>query len=684
MHTILPGRPLPLGATRCPGGVNFAFFSRHGQRAAVLLFPPDHEPVEISLDPRANRTGDIWHVFVAGLAPGVEYALRVAGAWDPTGAGHRFDGRRLLLDPYARHLTGGERWGRPGAGHGFARRCRLVENRYDWEGDRPLGRPLAESVIYELHVRAFTVHSSSGVAHPGTYEGLVEKIPYLQKLGVTAVELMPVFEFNENEIVRRDPISGERLRNLWGYSPIGFFAPKASYAADAADPVTAFRNMVKALHRAGIEVILDVVFNHTAEGGEDGPVLSFKGLDNTIYYLLDPATKAYRNFSGCGNTLNCNHPLVRQLIIDCLRYWVVEMHVDGFRFDLASILGRDQEGRVLDNPPVVEQIAEDPVLRHTKIIAEAWDAAGLYQVGSFSRSRRWAEWNGRFRDDVRAFMAGRPGTVGRLATRIAGSEDLYAGRGPTASINYVTCHDGFTLADLVSYEHKHNKANGEDNRDGVDDNISWNGGVEGPTSNARILRLRRRRMRTFAVLLLLSQGVPMLLAGDEFGRSQRGNNNAYCQDNPIGWVDWSLAEKNADLLRFFRKLVALRRAHPVFRRTSFFPAPAAAGGACGISWSSAEGKEDWSEECRTLVFVLDGRYAPQPDDDFCVCVNGDQRPRAFLVPPAPNGHPWRLLVDTAAQPPADIVAAHAAPPLGSDRLTVGGFAAVVLSAPRSA
>ncbi len=682
MRDVLPGRPLPLGATRCAGGVNFAFFSRHGQRAAVLLFVPDGDPLEIPLDPRVNRTGDVWHVFVPDLSPATEYVLRVAGPWEPQGAGHRFDGGRLLVDPYARHLTGGERWGDPGPGHGFARRCRLVENSYDWEGDRPLGTPLADTVIYELHVRGFTIHPSSGVAHPGTYRGLVEKIPYLQELGITAVELMPVFEFNENEIGRRNPVTGERLRNLWGYSPIGFFAPKASYAADAADPVTGFRDLVKAMHRAGIEVILDVVFNHTAEGGDDGPVLSFKGLDNTIYYLLDPETGEYLNFSGCGNTMNCNHPIVRQLIIDCLRYWVVEMHVDGFRFDLASILGRDQDGRVLDNPPVVEQIAEDPVLRQTKIIAEAWDAAGLYQVGRFSRNRRWAEWNGRFRDDVRAFMAGRPGSVGRLATRIAGSEDLYATRGPTASINYVTCHDGFTLADLVSYERKHNQANGEDNRDGAEDNIAWNGGVEGPAADAAVTELRRRRVRTFAVLLLLSQGVPMLLAGDEFGRSQQGNNNAYCQDNPTGWIDWRLAEENADLLRFFRMLLALRRGHPAFRRTTFFPAPGGEGGS-GILWRSASGREDWSAACRTLAFVLDGSQAPLPDDDFCVCINGDRQAREFLLPDAPNGRPWRVIVDTAAAPPADIVAAARAPLVDGRSLAVGALAAVVLTACRS-
>jgi len=393
----------------------------------------------------------------------------------------------------------------------------------------PLGHPLADTIIYELHVRGFTQHPSAGVANPGTFKGLSEKIPYLKELGITAIELMPVTEFNENETVFTHPDTGERLKNFWGYSPLSFFAPKSAYSSDPKAPLAEFRDMVKAMHRADIEVILDIVYNHTAEGGGDGPTTSFRGIDNTIYYLLDPWTRAYLNFSGCGNTCNCNHPVVRSLIMDALRWWVVHMHVDGFRFDLASILGRDQEGHVLANPPVVEMIAEDPILADSKIIAEAWDAAGLYQVGSFSDHRRWAEWNGRFRDDVRAFMCGHPGRVPALATRIAGSSDLYQddGRRPYNSINFITSHDGFTLEDLVSYNHKHNRINGENNRDGDNNNLSWNSGEEGKTENAEILQLRGRRIRTMAVILLLSQGVPMLVAGDEFGRSQKGNNNAW-------------------------------------------------------------------------------------------------------------------------------------------------------------
>ena len=431
---------------------------------------------------------------------------------------------------------------------------------------------LRDSIIYELHVRGFTRHPSSQVRCPGTFKGVTEKIPYLKRLGITAVELMPVTEFNENETTFVNPQTGERLKNFWGYSPLSFFAPKSGYSSDLEAPLNEFRDMVKALHRAGIEVILDIVYNHTAEGGADGPTTSFRGIDNTIYYLLDPWTRAYLNFSGCGNTCNCNHPIVRNLIMDALRWWVVDMHVDGFRFDLASILGRDANGQVLANPPVVEMIAEDPVLADTKIIAEAWDAAGLYQVGNFSPHHRWAEWNGRFRDDVRAFMCGHPGMVPALATRIAGSSDLYQrhGRRPCNSINFITSHDGFTLADLVSYNEKHNLSNGENNRDGDNHNLSWNSGVEGPTTDKKILALRSRRIRTMAVILLLSQGVPMLVAGDEFGRSQQGNNNAWCQDNAISWLDWSLAEKNREQVRFFRKLIQLRKSHPIFRRDDFF------------------------------------------------------------------------------------------------------------------
>ena len=609
-----PGQPEPKGVSILPEGVNFALFSRHAEAVALVLEMDDGPGgkegvrIELPLDARINKTGDIWHILVQGLPPEFRYGYRLAGPFDPRDSGHNFDGRRILIDPYARALSPAP-WGvfRECLGHDPC--CLPGATGYDWEGDRPLLIPLKDTVIYELHVRGFTVHPSSRVRHPGTFAGIIDKIPHLRELGITAVELMPITEFNENETLFHNPFTGERLKNFWGYSPLAFFAPKAGYCSSPGGQLREFRDMVKALHRAGIEVILDIVFNHTAEGGMDGPVTSFRGIDNTIYYLLDPQSRDYLNFSGCGNTINCNHPIVRNLIMNVLRWWVVEMHVDGFRFDLASILGRDQAGHVLANPPVVEQIAEDPVLANTKIIAEAWDAAGLYQVGSFSTHHRWAEWNGRFRDDVRAFVCGYPGKVSALATRVAGSSDLYRNgrRRPCNSINFITSHDGFTLADLVSYNEKHNLANGEDNRDGDNNNISWNSGVEGNTGNRRVLALRSRRLRTMAVILFLAQGVPMLVAGDEFGRSQGGNNNAWCQDNETGWVDWRLRKKNQAQFEFFRQLIALRRAHPVFRRHDFF-APFHPENdpphRHEIIWQSLEpGRPDWSTECRTLAFI---------------------------------------------------------------------------------
>ncbi len=660
----MPGCPLPLGATIKPEGVNFAIFSRNATRVILTLFESatGNVKVEIPLDAKINKTGDIWHILILTEKPDLFYGFRMDGPHDPKGAGHYFNPDKMLLDPYALALVGGEEWGAPGTGGGkaetgFERRCLAVDGHFDWEGDRPLNIPLKDSIIYELHVRGFTRDKSAKVINHGTYAGIVEKIPYLRKLGITAVELMPITDFNENEVIHTDPTSGARLKNFWGYSPISFFAPKAAYARNCKNGghIREFKEMVKALHRAGIEVILDIVFNHTAEGGDDGPIISFRGIDNTIYYLLAPDTRDYLNFSGCGNTLNCNHPLVRHLIMDCLRYWVIEMHVDGFRFDLAAIMGRDQQGRVVRNPPMVEKIAEDAILAKTKIIAEAWDAAGLYQVGSFSTSVRWAEWNGKFRDDVRAFMCGHENSVAALATRIAGSSDLYkeSSRCPYNSINFVTSHDGFTLYDLVSYNEKHNLNNGEDNRDGSNHNISWNSGAEGETANPRIKQLRTRRIRSLAVILFLSQGVPMLAAGDEFGRSQNGNNNAYCQDNEISWLDWRLTRKNAKQLRFFRLLIKLRREHPVFRRADFF-----SGTNREIRWQSSHpGRQDWSPTGKTLAFFLNGVVAKnRRDDDFFVMLNGhSQTSHTFVVPPPGRNRGWLLIIDTAAPSPGDIL-----------------------------
>ncbi|MDX9834185.1 MAG: glycogen debranching protein GlgX [Desulfobulbus sp.] len=688
--TLKPGSPMPYGSTVTPEGINFALFSRHAEAVTLVIAAGDRpEWTEFPLDPVHHRTGEVWHALLAGVPEDLRYGYRLSGPYDPTASGHVYDSNLILLDPYAREIHSPD-WGRPRSCLGSEPCCIVNHRPYDWEGDRPLRIPLQDSIIYELHVRGFTRHSSSGVSHPGTFRGVTEKIPYLKELGVTAVELMPVTEFNENEVTFANPFTRERLKNFWGYSPLSFFAPKSAYSSNLEAPLDEFRDMVKALHRAGIEVILDIVYNHTAEGGSDGPTTSFRGIDNTIYYLLDPETRAYLNFSGCGNTCNCNHVIVRKLIMDALRWWVVEMHVDGFRFDLASILGRDMDGSVLANPPMVEMIAEDPVLADAKIIAEAWDAAGLYQVGSFSSHRRWAEWNARFRDDVRAFLCGHPDTVPALATRIAGSSDLYQrqGRRPGNSINFVTSHDGFTLADLVSYNDKHNLANGENNRDGDNNNVSWNSGAEGPTRSRAIQALRSRRLRTMAVILLLSQGVPMLVAGDEFGRTQGGNNNPWCQDNETGWVDWQLAAKNSGQLRFFRRLIWLRKAHPIFRRDDFFQMTDAVHGP-EISWQGlTPGKPNWSKECHTLAFLLNGAaLGDEKDDDFFVMLNGSPTVDGhFTVPAATRGRGWVRIIDTGQQAPADFVDPEQADAVASGAtVVVRSMACVVLqSLPKEA
>lgn len=656
---------MPLGAKPTPQGINFAIFSRHAHSVALAITLPgahDQAPLIYPLDPSVHKTGDIWHILLQGAPPGLRYGYRIIGPNEPQVSGHFYNGKHILLDPYARALASGP-WGEIRSYLGSEPCCLIDHEPYDWEDDQFPKTPIQDTIVYELHVRGFTKHPSSQVAHPGTFLGLIEKIDYLRKLGITAVELLPVTEFDENENLFTHPKTGEPLKNYWGYNPLLFGAPKAAYSSNPGAVLREFRDMVKAFHRAGIEVYLDMVFNHTAEGGEDGPTTSFRGIDNTIYYLLDPWTKAYLNYSGCGNTCNCNHPITRKLILDMLRWWVVEMHVDGFRFDLASILSRGVDGSILANPPVVEMLAEDPVLRDAKIIAEAWDAGGLYQVGNFSTSNRWAEWNGRFRDDVRSFMCGHPGKVPELATRIAGSSDLYRahGRSPCNSINFITSHDGFTLADLVSYNTKHNLNNGEKNRDGDNNNISWNSGVEGPTTDQQILALRQRRIRTFAVILLLSHGVPMLAAGDEFGRSQEGNNNAWCQDNHISWIDWGLMKKNKDLLHFFTMLIRLRRNHKIFRRTTFYPQDGETKhltASPDICWFGQNGRApDWSAESRTLAFLLKGASVPlSPEDDFFVMLNGSTNtPAVFTVPAPPSKERrWVRIIDSAAKPPLDI------------------------------
>jgi len=667
VQSIRSGVPFPLGAHLRGNGVNFAIFSRHATGVRLDLFDhcEDAMPARsIILNPARNKTGDIWHLWLEGIRTGQLYGFRIAGPFAPN-EGHRFNPAKLVVDPYATAIAPlPDRDFRLALGYdpfsprkdlslsevdnaASAPKCVIAHADFDWQGDQTLRHPWESTVIYELHLRGYTIHPGAGVRFPGSYRGLIEKIPYLKDLGITAVELMPVQEFNESAFARVNPQTGERLKNYWGYDPVSFFAPKASYASVHGNgaQVLEFKEMVRAFHRGGLEVILDIVFNHTVEGNELGPTVSFRGIDNAIYYWLDDDKRFYRDFTGTGQTVNAAHPVVRDLILDALRYWVMEMHIDGFRFDLASVLGRDRRGQVLADAPLLERIAEDPILRDAKLIAEAWDAAGAYQVGSFSY-RRWAEWNGRFRDDVRRFWRGDAGMVGHFASRICGSSDLYhgSGKGPECSINFVTCHDGFTLNDLVSYARKHNEANGENNRDGSNENYSANYGVEGESDHRGIEAVRRRQIKNFLLTLAIARGVPMLLGGDEFRRSQRGNNNAYCQDNETSWFDWSLLRRNDENFRFARGVLALRRAHPVLCREAFYTD-------AEIQWFNPSGnRPDWFDPGQKRLACL---IRGQEEADLYLMFNADTERIVFVLPPSPRPGPWCLTVDTAQGSPRD-------------------------------
>ena len=670
---VIPGRPYPMGPIVYDEGVRFTIFSRHAKRVWLGLFDTvaDLEPAwEYEYHPDRHRTGDVWSIFVRGVEPGMYYMYRMDGPFDPK-EGHRFDPAAYLLDPYAKAVAGDI--------HDGTVKCVVVHDAMDWWDDVRPHTPMQDTIIYEAHVRGFTRHPSSGAAHPGTYSGFIEKIPYLKDLGITAVELLPLQEFGETYIGRTNPMTGEELTNYWGYSSIGFFAPTGRYACSAAslEHLDEFRRMVKALHDAGLEIILDVVFNHTSEGDERGLTLCFRGIDNSIYYHLDHG--AYFNYSGCGNTVNCNHPLVRDFILDCLRYWVAVMHVDGFRFDLASILGRDEDGEVVPDAPLVDRIEEDPVLRDVKLIAEAWDAGGAYQVGSFGGAR-WAEWNGRYRDDVRQYWCGGSVTRKSFASRLTGSSDLYAWahRSPESSVSFVTCHDGFTLRDLVSYSEKHNEANGENNRDGSDANFSFNCGVEGETEDAEINALRLRMQKNYLATLFLSVGVPMLLGGDEFGRTQRGNNNAYCQDNEISWYDWSALEDNRELHRFCREIIAFRKENVALRRSSFFqgPRPGTPEETVDLLWFDERGGElDWGAE-RSLLAC---RIHPMENNDLGLYLmfNNTLQEVDFQMVDGP----WVLRVNTALHSPDDIVPRRDAKGIAGSRLTLAPRSLAVATSP---
>jgi glycogen operon protein len=675
------GRSAPLGAVVVDGGVNFSLFSRTAAAVELLLFDrgDDAAPSRIvRLDPVENRTYHYWHVFVPGIVAGQLYGYRVGGASVPE-RGLRFDPTKILLDPYGRGVVVPKDYDREAAaaeGENTASAMKSIvvdPSTYDWQGDKPLQRPSARSIIYEMHVGGFTRHPSSGVCEKarGTYAGLIDKIPYLQKLGITAVELLPVFQFDAQDCPRGKV-------NYWGYAPVSFFAPHQAYSSrrDALGPVDEFRDMVKALHRAGVEVILDVVFNHTAEGDHRGPTLSFRGIDNPTYYILEAGGVRYGNYTGCGNTLNANHPVVRRMIVDSLRYWVEQMHVDGFRFDLASILSRDASGQPLPHPPVLWDIESDPALAGTKLIAEAWDAAGLYQAGSFVGDA-WKEWNGRFRDDVRDFFRGESGSVRHIADRLVGSPEIYGheAREAEQSVNFVTCHDGFTLNDLVSYNEKHNEANGEDNRDGANDNRSWNCGVEGPTDNPMVERLRNRQVKNLLAVTLLSLGTPMILMGDEVRRTQRGNNNAYCLDDEPNWLDWTLLDKHADVHRFVSLLNARRQLRDVEherQRVSINDMLRDA----RKSWHGVRlDQPDWSDDSHSVALCGELR---KEGLQFHLILNAYWEPLNFELPELEAQTSWRRWIDTACDSPDDIVPWQAAPAVGGDTYRAQARSVVML------
>ena len=677
------GQSAPLGSRVCHGGVNFSLFSREASSVELLLFDREDDARAarvISLDPAINRTYHYWHMFVPGVQSGQIYGYCVHGPFDPRN-GLRFDDDKILLDPYGRGVVVPRNYSRKtaresGENTAGAMKSVVVDTAtYDWERDTPLKLPSSRTIVYEMHVRGFTRHSSSGVSEKthGTYSGLIEKISYLQQLGITAVELLPVFQFDAQDCP-------QGLVNYWGYAPVSFFAPHRAYSSrqDTLGPIDEFRDMVKALHRAGIEVILDVVFNHTAEGDHNGPTVCFRGIDNPTYYLLEEDRSRYANYSGTGNTLNANHPIVRRMIVDSLRYWVEEMHVDGFRFDLASILARDPSGRVMPNPPVLWDIESDPVLAGTKMIAEAWDAAGLYQVGSFVGDS-WREWNGRFRDDTRSFFRGERGSLMNFADRLVGSHEIYRHKEREAeqSVNFVTCHDGFTLNDLVSYNRKHNEANGENNRDGTSDDRSWNCGVEGLTDDPSIEKLRNRQVKNFLTATMLSLGLPMFVMGDEVRRTQHGNNNAYCQDNEANWFDWSMLSKHADVHRFVQLLIARRQLRGTeAERQRMTLTELISKGIKG--WHGVKLNEpDWGEDSHSIA--LSAELPTQRLLAYCI-FNSYWEALDFELPLVRNSdtHPWRRWIDTSLDSPEDILEWQTAPSVPGCTYRVGPRSVVVL------
>ncbi len=676
MFDIYRGRPDPLGATIKNGGVNFAIFSKNAINVYLYVFENfyDVKPIlQYEFDPKINRTGDTWHVYVKGLKNGYFYGYRLDGPYSPEINGNRFNVKKFLIDPYAKAVTesfeldmndtsiyGYNKYSdyldlsfnTQDSLQSMPKGIIINDELFDWENDkRPFIDP-RDRIIYEVHVRGFTKNPNSNVEYAGTFEGLLEKLDHIKELGVTSIELLPIFAFNPSSITNFNPLNGERLFDYWGYNPLSFFALASQYTSSLGleDQINSFKNFVKTLHRENFEIILDVVYNHTGEGNELGPTLSFRGIDNAIYYMLDDNPRYYKNYSGCGNTLNCNHPIVKRLIIDSLRYWYVDMHVDGFRFDLAAILGRAPNGRWVGDLSLLNDIANDRILSKAHLIAEGWDASGGYFIGEFPKG--WSEWNGKFRDTVRRAVKGKENVIADLATRIAGSSDLYGkDRKPYNSINFITCHDGFTLWDLVSYANKHNEANGLNNTDGSNDNISFNCGVEGETDNEIIINERRKMVRNFITILMISQGTPMILSGDEFLNTQFGNNNPYCQDNEISWIDWDLKDKNKDIFEYFKKMIAFRKNHCALRRKHFFEGHDHSNNSLkDINWYSRDGAEkNWQDGEKTLSFVIDGHRQEigwdHDDNNILVLINFEDIELPFIIPYFKNNK-WTMVLDT--------------------------------------
>ena len=652
------GKVLPYGASIVPNGVNFSIFSKYATSCDLVLYKKrEKNPYAVIPFPKEFRIGDVFSMIVFDVDyENVEYGYRMDGKFSPR-EGLWFNKEKTLLDPYAKAVSGRNIWGEePDLENEFQHRGRIIYDDFDWEGDVPLEIPMEDLIIYEAHVRSFTKHSSSKVKYGGTFAAIADKIPYLKELGVNCIEFLPIFEFDEFENSRI--IDGKKLYNYWGYSTVNFFAPKAGYAATGkyGMEVDELKNLIKRLHRNGFEVILDVVFNHTAEGNERGPYISYRGIDNKTYYLLTPNGEYY-NFSGCGNTLNCNNVMVRNAILDCLRYWVSEYHIDGFRFDLASILSRDEDGTPMTNPPLLETLAHDAILSKCKLIAEAWDAGGLYQVGNFPSWGRWAEWNGKYRDIVRRFIKGDANITSEFVERILGSKDLYNNRSSNASVNFITCHDGFTLYDLVSYNEKHNIANGENNCDGTNDNNSWNCGCEGETTDVSIVELRKKQIKNAITILLMSRGIPMILSGDEFCNSQFGNNNAYCQDNEISWLNWDMLKKNNDIYNYFKNIIKFRKLHPVLKNSSYDMGI----NKTGYPEVSLHGETPWNTDnisnslYLAIMFVEDKYKYNVKDDTFIyMAINMHWEMHKFNLPIIPANQKWYKFCDTSSKYGEDI------------------------------